>query len=339
MSRPITLFSGYTQSENRTTNYCLLLLKMLYEENPKFLAEVMSTLVSEDLGDRIGVRFRQQERKGTCIPDGLILQPAFTIYLETKNWDWFYNEQLENHLAALDRESPGLKALIALSNFENTESEKFESIRQLCANKYKGLIVFQDKSFEDFVEALQIEHLPKNLADAVADFRTYLDEQNLLPQWKRFLDVVNCAGVPDDVLVGNVYMCPATGGAYNHYRCKYFGMYKNKQIEQVALIEAVVDVESPSNATVKWRNVDRSKDELKKIAEEKIQQLRPENYPTRVFILGPLFTTGCQKDSRGGMYNSKQYWDIGHLNVDGAESLARALSGKTWSEIREHSSI
>jgi hypothetical protein len=31
MGSDITLFSGYSQKENRTTNYCLLVLKMLYE--------------------------------------------------------------------------------------------------------------------------------------------------------------------------------------------------------------------------------------------------------------------------------------------------------------------
>jgi hypothetical protein len=307
---------------------------MLYEENPKSLAEVMSTLVGEDLGERIGVRFRQQEHKDTSVPDGLILQPAFTIYIETKHWDWFYDQQLESHLTSLDKESSGLKALIALANFETIELEKFARIRQLCADQYKASIAFEAVSFEEFVEALQRPHLPKNLADAVAEFRAYLDEQSLLPQWERWLDVVNCAGIPDDVLVGGAYLCPAAGGAYNHYRCKYFGMYRNKQIEQVALIEAVVDVEAAGNATVKWQNVRGSKDDLKKRAEAKIQKLRPADFPTRVFLLGPLYATDCQKDSRGGMYNSKQYWDIGHLGVDGAEALARILSGKTWSDIR-----
>lgn len=51
MSREVSLFSGYSQRENRTTNYCLLILKMLYEENPKFLAEVLSALVGEELGE------------------------------------------------------------------------------------------------------------------------------------------------------------------------------------------------------------------------------------------------------------------------------------------------
>ena len=79
MSKPITLFSGYTQRENRVTNYWLLVLKMLYEENPRYLGEVLSALVGEDIADKIGVTFRQQERKASSTPDGLILQPAVTV--------------------------------------------------------------------------------------------------------------------------------------------------------------------------------------------------------------------------------------------------------------------
>jgi len=85
VSRAISLFSGYEQRENRTTNYCLLLLKMLYEENPKHLSEVLGSLVSEELGDQVGVRFFQQERRGSSVPDGRIQQRAFTVLIETKN--------------------------------------------------------------------------------------------------------------------------------------------------------------------------------------------------------------------------------------------------------------
>jgi hypothetical protein len=55
--------------------------------------------------------------------------------------------------------------------------------------------------------------------------------------------VVNCAGVSEDVIDGKVYMCPASGGVYSHARCKFFGMYRNKRVERVALIEAVVDID------------------------------------------------------------------------------------------------
>lgn len=332
MSKPISLFSGYTQRENRTTNYCLLLLKMLYEENPKFLAEVMGALVDEDLEERIGVTFHQQVQKDSCVPDGLIRQSAFTIFIETKNCDWFYDEQLERHLKALNQESPGLKVLLVLSNFEDPDQERFGQIRKLCADQYKNEIKFQEISFEDFVHALEQLQLPKNLADVVFEFRTYLDEQNLLPSWNRRLDVINCAGLPSDVLVENVYMCPASGGAYSHCRCKYFGMYRNMRIEKVALIEAVIDLEGPGIATVKWKNVPTSQEQLMKLAEAKLQKIRPGAFPTRVFLLGQLYDTDCQKDSKYGMWSSKKYFDIEHLQADGAEDLARLLIGKKWSE-------
>ena len=42
----ISLFSGYNQKENRHTNYCLLMLKLLYEENPKNLSEALSRMAN-----------------------------------------------------------------------------------------------------------------------------------------------------------------------------------------------------------------------------------------------------------------------------------------------------
>ena len=36
MSAGIHLLSGYNQKENRHINYCLLMLKLLYEEIPKY---------------------------------------------------------------------------------------------------------------------------------------------------------------------------------------------------------------------------------------------------------------------------------------------------------------
>jgi hypothetical protein len=310
---------------------------MLYEENPKFLTEVMNELVNEDLGERIGVRFRQQAYKGTSIPDGLILQPAFTIYIETKNWGWFDNPQLENHLKALNNESPGFKALLALAKFESDDRKMFTRIRQLCAKEYKDSIIFEEVSFENFVQALEHLLLPKNLADAVAEFRVYLDEQDLLPSWKRKLDVVNCARIPNDILLGNVYMCPMAGGAYSHLRCKYFGMYRNQTIEQIALIEAVVDIEAPNKAEVKWQNVPGPKEEFKKRAEAKLNKLRPSAFPTRVFLLGPLHATNCRRDRKGGMWGSKKYFDVSFLKVDEVEQLAAKLMNLSWSDFEAKS--
>lgn len=332
MSKPITLFSGYTQLENRVTNYCLLVLKMLYEENPKYLGGVLSGLVGEDVSGKIGVDFRQQERKVASIPDGLIVQDPVTVYIETKNFDWFYDAQLEAHLKALASESPGLNLLLALGNFEAAAEPRFKKIQNLCREHYSGKVSFAAASFEDFLNALDAQGLPKNLSDTVADLRDFMDEENLLPKWMGYLDVVNCAGLPEDVLNEGVYMCPAAGGAYNHRRCMYFGMYRLKHVEFVAVIEAVVDVDLDADDKLKWSNVGREPAQLCERARKKVSELRPDEGPTRVFLLGPLSTTDFRKDSPGGMLGSKRYFDVSGLQAKSAEHLANELNGKLWSE-------
>ncbi len=333
MSRNISLFSGYNSSENRTTNYCLLVLKTLYEDNPKYLAEVFTDLLGENIGDLVGVSFRQQEKKKNSVPDGLISQQSFTIYIEAKNWDWFYDSQLEAHLKGLDRENPGRKILIALGNFDHSGTDRFRAIKKLCEEKYRKTIIFADLSFENLLTACEtLGGLSKNLTDMLADFRQYLTEQDLLSSWEQRLDVINCAGMPQEVIEGNVYICPATSGAYNHSRCKYFGMYRNKMVERVALIEAVVDVESHDIAIVKWKNIKGQDADYIRMARERHEKWRKDDYPTRVFILSHLIETAFHKGTKGGMFGSKRYFDIGALSPKDAQDLAEKLRDKQWPE-------
>ena len=332
MGKPISLFSGYSQKENRTTNYCLLLLKMLYESNSDYFSEVVGGLIGYDVSDYVGVNFRQQEKRNSSVPDGLISQKSFSIYIETKNYDWFYDEQLEKHLESLSLETSGLKILLALGNFEGNIINRFDKIKKLCEEKYRNSIIFAAVTFEDFIQSFNITGLPKYLSDSVSELRSYLDEEQLLPSWQRWLDVINCAGQPDDVLKGNIYMCPAKTGAYTHGRCKYFGMYRQKRVEYVSDIEAVVDVEDATTATLLWKNINQSTTKLLERAKDKVNELRPNEYPVRIFLLGQLFETNFIKDSTGGMLGSKQYFDISRFDAENAQDLSNKLNTKVWSE-------
>ena len=233
----------------------------------------------------------------------------------------------------LDHEAEGVKVLMALSNFEALDGSRFGRIESVCREKYDGRIFFAAVSFEDFLAAVQarVSLVSKNLADVVSDFRDYLNSMGLLPNWQRLLDVVNCATLPREVEEGRVYMCPASGGAYNHSRCKYFGMYRWKCVRHVALIEAVVELSCVNEARLYWKHVDRLDQELIAVARERHELWRSGAYPTRVFVLGKMYPTEFRKDSPGGMMGSKQYFDIGMLNVEDAQALATALRGKTWS--------
>jgi hypothetical protein len=333
VGKPVTLFSGYSQKENRVTNYVLLVLKMLYEENPKYLGEVLAGLVGEDITPHVGVSFHQQEKRTTSVSDGLITQRAITVFIETKNWDWLYDDQLESHLAALEGENEAIKILLALGNFESDDAGRFERIRSICEQKYKRSIVFRAIGFDDFLGKVEVLNLPKNLSDAIADFRAFLDEENLLPSWKRMLDVVNCAGIPEDVTSGGVYMCPAEGGAYSHHRCRYFGMYRNKRGEFISEIEAVVDVDTVANtASIIWKNISSADGEVRTKAIAKVSELRPNVGPTRIFLLSELFPTNFGKNSPGGMQGSKQYFNVANAKAAGPRELAAQLNGRKWSE-------
>jgi len=146
--------------------------------------------------------------------------------------------------------------------------------------------------------------------------------------------VCNCAGIPDDIIDHEVYMCPARGGAYSHKRARYFGMYRGKRVRKVAEIEAVVDVQTDGSAELLWRNVEAPPAELVQRAKQKKAAVRPDvDHALRIFVLGRLYPTAFVKDTPGGMMGSKQYFDVSSVEARGAEELAEQLKSKKWTEL------
>ena len=336
MSKPISLFSGYSQKENRITNYVLLMLRLLYEENPRYLSEVLGNFLPEDISSAIGVSFNQQVKKVSSVPDGIISQKAFTVYVEAKNHDWFYDSQLENHLEGLNLEGDGAKVLVVLARFEADLESRFESITSKMKDKYGADMHFAAVSYEDFINALNSKdlRLPKTLQDHVAEIEYFFNEQNLLPKWKGLLDVVNCTGSIENVLDHGVYLCPTQGGAYSHQRCKYFGAYRRKVVSHIAEIRAIVDVDHNNTSAINWANSQENSQQLLDEATHIASQLWPGRESARVFLLGQRYETNFTKDSQGGMQQSKLYFDVSSLNAEDAAELADKLMDRTWSDFR-----
>ena len=99
----ISLFKVLTKSqrENTITNYCGLILKMIYKENPEIFAEIINDFLEEDY-IKINPIFEQQIKSGKSIPDMRIVQESFVIEFETKLFDWFHEDQLINHLNGIE---------------------------------------------------------------------------------------------------------------------------------------------------------------------------------------------------------------------------------------------
>lgn len=333
MGKPISLFTDYSQSENRVTNYCGLMMKLIYEESPRRFSELIDKLTAGQGDILVGPMFRQQQRERASVPDLTISQQAFTIAFETKLTNWFYSEQINNHLLGL-KEGSGSLILFLLSNFETDHSVEFKN--QISDAGASGVLLIPI-SYEELLSGFESVCTSDYLAGLLDEFREYLDVKQLLPRWKYLLDVVNCATTMHEIEAG-VYLCPDTKGAYSHKRARFLGPYANKAVRTIYEIDAVVSIGSRfEDNKIKWNNQpDMSSQQLIDRAIANVQELRPEQIQhtaLQVFLLGDRAVTFFEKDTPGGMQSSKQYfWNVGNGKAN-AEELAAYLTNKKWSKL------
>lgn len=336
MSKEISLFSTYRQKENTVTNYCGLIMKLIYEESPRMFEELLAALIQGDADLSVGPIFRQQHKMEKSIPDLSITQKPFSVFFENKLSDWFYDSQITKHINSFG-DHQTTKVLFLLANFEiDNYEDRFQNQIQQAK---EGGVILQPLSYEDFIAALENLDIDGYLENVLEEFKAYLDGQGLLPKWKYLLDVVSCSGTMHEIEAG-AYMCPDKGGAYCHRRARFFGPYSNKGVRTIHEIEAVVSVDQGGeNATIKWNNTGKPEKQLK---ERAIAQIKKYGYrleengriPLQVFLLGEGQPTTFIKSSDGGMMQSKLYfWNIAK-QCNSSKELAEELRNKTWEDYR-----
>lgn len=335
MSQEISLFNDYHTKENILSNHCGVILKMLFEKNPKAFEEAIATLTLQDF--MISPSFRQQIKKLNSIPDILIEQKSFSIFFETKRFDWFYNGQIERHLNGFKKENDYNILFLISPDFDiDAPEEKFaDQIKR--AKEYFG-IALCPITFEQFVEVLENIEMTEDFKVYLTEFRDFLERNNYLPTWKYLLDVVNCSSTIDEVHNNNVYMCPDSGGMYKHRRALFFGGYKRKNVKFIHEIKALVIVEKGGiDASVKWNNFNNDENYLIEEAKQKINlsDYRKNEIKERsiqVFLLQNPYEVNFRKCSIGGMFGSKKYFkNIAKIyDSKNSKELAEKLKNQTW---------
>ena len=334
MGQEISLFNDYHSKENILSNHCGVILKMLYEENPKSFEEAIATLTSQDF--MISPSFKQQIKKQDSVPDIVIEQKSFSIFFETKRFDWFYNDQIERHLNGFKKDN-NYNILFLITNFDtDIPEEKFAT--QIKQAKETFDITLSPISFEQLVGVLENIDSSADFKIYLSEFRDFLERNNYLPTWKYLLDVVNCSNTIGEVHNHNVYMCPDTGGMYKHRRALYFGGYKSKNVKFIHEIKALVIVEKGGvDAFVKWKNFDNNDDVLISEAKDKINKsdYRKKEINERniqVFLLQNPYEANFRKNSEGGLYGSKKYFKniAKKYDANNSRELAERLNNMTW---------
>lgn len=345
MSRKISFFTDYHKNEDSITNYCGLMLKILYQESPRKFEQVLNILTAgeEKLDLTIGPVFKQQMKNSTSIPDLSIVQDSFTIYFETKLNDWFYTEQLVRHINGFDGNQK-YKILFLLCNFDKKG-------KNVIINNAKNEALIKDNihiieiTFEELVASLENVFNTENLQYLFEEFKEYLDRKNLFPKWKYMLDVVNCSGTKGEI-ESNVYICPNTGGSYSHQHAKYFGAYWEKKVNYLFEIDAVVIVnENCLDAHIAWINNDElNEKDLKNKAVDIIKRNEwrlKENMQKslQVFLLSNRRDVSFVKESSGGMFGSKIYFKDIATDCITIDDLANKINNRNWGDFNKNHAL
>ena len=170
MGQEISLFNDYHTKENILSNHCGVILKLLYEENPRSFEEVISILTFQDF--MISPSFKQQIKKKESTPDIVIEQKSFSLYFETKRFDWFYDNQIGRHLKGFKKDTT-YNILFLLSNFEtDSPEEKFE--KQIKDAKDRFDITLSPISFEQLLGVLETVESSESYKKYLVLFQAHL---------------------------------------------------------------------------------------------------------------------------------------------------------------------
>lgn len=331
----VSYFQRFSQRENHATNNSLLILRRFYDESPFKLERVLSALVEDEL--EIGLQFEQQVSGPASVPDALISQPSFNLFIETKRGANLDEDQIERHfetIKGLSGERRG-NHLLGLTQ-ERIPDEQDKRLREKAA---ENGIVFSSTTFSQLLDVLrsECETFERDLSAIIDDFEDYLSGEDLLETRNQRLPIIPCGTSFEENKRFGVYYEPAKRISKGPFR--FIGIYKNKSVPLIGEIGAIAIAEwnaETASITAELGEINQEKRELieRVVSETDYYDLTEE--PTRFYLFSSLAATDVRKTSSGGIFGMR-YLDIGKMELSVAlnnettvDELAEALRGQTF---------
>lgn len=333
-------FQRYSQKENVVTNNTLLLFSRLYAHSTLHFETFLANLLETDAPE-VGVRFTQQEAGSRkSVPDGLLEQTSFKVVVETKLHSEPEQEQLVRHLESFGSEHRQVLLVLTPTRPSTNFRERLATVVR-DYNDERGLRiapVFTTfgqvvHGYRDALAAHDYE-----MHDVLADYEDFcatFDKGQLLPREDYTMRAVPCGKTLEDNYDLRVYYQPV-GRSYRGH--KYIGLYKEKRVQYVGEIEAVVAADlTEDGPRVADGAADLTPEQRDRI--EKVALRAGERHGWdiasghRFFLVKEFYSTKFRKGSPGGMM-AHRYFDLGEVldaeRLPGIEEIAKLLSGETW---------
>lgn len=334
MSQPLSLFPTYSSKENRTTNYCGLMLMLMYRESPKAFEQAMNELLSDQVALSCVATFEQQEKTQKSIPDLTIAQQSFRLFFENKLNDWHNLDQAKRHLVGLAKEGQYQTRVLFLmaADIKTSTTKLAESLNSAAESDGTGFHV-QSITYSQFYSALcsSATNLSPSYRETLDDFEKYLEREDLLYSWKQRFVSVLMTKTKGDIDQG-LYQCGLDTKALKR-RCHYFGAYWDKGIKRVGVVTAVLTFDPGTKEhIVEYKNDETDE---KALIEEAKKRLRIRGYDLeskpeakQIFLIDHVVETEIQKEDPGSQWARAVY---ANTKCDTFEQLKKKIEkGATY---------
>lgn len=333
----IHYFQRYHSKENVATANTMLLLSRFYSfSSDRFFRFLKSEFFSDAFEPEIV--FNLQEKSIESIPDATITQESFKIIVETKMSDWFYANQIMNHLKGFD--DVKYKVLITLApELMNSEKKKDigKEIEQFNANQQYPVIHI-NTTFDGIIKAIR-EFLNENdyeMHEVLDDYMNYCFHDNLIisPDSWKWMRVQLARTTFDFNVKENVYYDNVARGFSAH---DYLGLYKEKSVRAIGKISAIVVSETLENGTETYKTeFGNYTSEMKLRIDKAIHDGRKYGYTMtnlRYFFVDKFYETDFKKVTPRAPMGTR-FFDLSKIleadQLPAIKDIANILRAKTW---------
>ena len=336
----IHYFQRYHQKENVATANTMLLLSRLYAYSPaKFFRLLKENFFSESFEPEL--TFRLQEKGENSVLDAAIMQEIFKIAVETKLSDWFYAQQLENHLQAFGNQTYRVLMTIAPEPMAAAKRADFEKRLQAYndTQRPKSPIVHINTTFEKLANALSdvLDDRDDEMQAVLEDYRQYCYDDGLIAAsdaWKYMR--MRLAGTTLDFNTShNVYYDKADHGFRPH---DYLGLYSQKSIRAIGKICASITAVATDTGITYHAECGELTEDRKTTIELAMKDAVSYGYDIRTtehryFFVEKFYETDFRKISPRAPMGTRIFDLTQILETDSlpeTENIAELLKEKTW---------
>lgn len=329
-------FQRYNTKENVATANTMLLLSRLYAySSTKFFTFLKNEFFSDSIN--LELNFDLQVKEKNNVLDAVISQESLKIVVETKQSDWFYEDQLIKYLKNFQDEKYKLFITLASTMMKEGKKRAFDEKLKEYNKNFQYPIIHINTTFEKLIRGIQdvLDDRDLEMQDILNDYLDYCYSSGLTTNSWKYMRVRSCGQTFDFDFENNVYYDQANHSFAPH---DILGLYKDKSVRAIGKIVAKIIAYEENKQMVYEAEEGSLTEKRKEIIQKAVKDgyshgFDLKNIPHRYFFVEQFYETDFKKISLRAPMGPRLF-DLTQVlekeEVPPVEILAEELKKKTW---------